>query len=104
MAVHQQGSPPGIRTGDTDNDIAAPRCTGFHIGRVESDVGQPLGDPFRGRSFDDVRPTITGVGGVDTDEVPGQAQDIIDRRALRHAGAVTEKNVVRRRSWKPLAK
>ena len=77
VTVDQQCPPGRVAARQAHDHVAPARRAGFHVHRLQSDLGQPLGDPLGRRPLDDAGTRVAGVGGVDADEVPGQPEHFV---------------------------
>lgn len=80
MPVDQQRVGRRIGALDPRHHIGPPGGT-FQEGRLDTRVGQPLGDVLRGGPLPAV--PAAAVGGVDTDQLRGEAHHLVERHAVR---------------------
>lgn len=83
MAVHQQGIGRGVGALDTGDHIGT-ALAALQQRRRQSGPGQPLGDVLGGRAL--LTGAVTGVAGVDPDQVGGEPHHLVERLPVHTGG------------------
>lgn len=78
VPMHQQPATRRVGAGQPSDDVAAPRMVpGFHVGDVVPDLTELARYELGGDTLPDKGLGVARVGGVDADQVTGQADDLV---------------------------